>query len=102
MMLVLAVQCGVHKLVSQRRDRKVFAKKVKKISLAHLHAELLLRGLPKAAGINSQRVIGHFTRRSEAKSWAKEGIPLFSMQRMSRHSSSLIMDHVEAAWAENI
>ena len=48
-----------------------------------------------------KRVTGHFARRSGAKCWAREGVPLSSIQWMSRHSSSVIMEYVEEAWAEN-
>ena len=88
-------------LVSQRGNPRTPAAKFKMIALAQKHAELLTHCVPEAANIEVLRVTGHFARRSGAKSWAREGIPLASIQWMSRHSSAVIMEYVEEAWSEN-
>ena len=96
----LEVGPGTH-LVSCRDDPCCLVEKENLVCLAQRHAEVIAQGLAEASDIDVKRATGHFARRSGAKSWAREGIPLASIQWMSRHSSSVIIEYVEEAWAEN-
>ena len=88
-------------MVSRRDDPCCPVEKENLVCLAPRHAKVIAQGLAEASDIDVKRVTGHFATRSGAKSWTREGIPLASIQWMSRHSSSVIMEYVEEAWAEN-
>ena len=96
----LEVQGKGFPLIGQLGDPRRVVEKEDMISHAQKLATLMKAEVNDASDLAVERVTGHFARRSGVKFLARSGVPVASIQWLSRHSSNVVWQYIEDSWAE--